>query len=130
MRAASEVEDPPAAVELPGEVHREKSALGGPGIGKPGITSSISLIALVVNVVANLVLIPRYGITGASAASLVSYSLNSFLLTAIASRLTRIPVIDFWMPRVSDGRYLVATTAGLVRRVAERSRASSGHRGA
>jgi len=89
------------------------------GIGRPGITSSIALLALGINIVANLILIPRYGIIGASTASLMSYSLTAFLLTAAAARLTRTSIIDFWLPRVSDLRYLFATTAGILRRGVE-----------
>ena len=64
----------PLLVLLPGVVALSGSNVVGSylrGIGRPGITSSISLIALAVNLVLNLVLIPRYGIIGASAASVV-----------------------------------------------------------
>ena len=86
------------------------------GIGKTGITSAISIAALSANVVANLVLIPRLGIIGASTASLLSYSLSSLLMTAFAVRLTGTPITAFWIPRVSDGRFVLATIVSLLRR--------------
>ena len=92
------------------------------GIDRPGTTSYINLIALVINVVLNVVLIPIYGIVGAAAASLVSYSLTALMMTAIAGPLTRNRIIDFWMPRASDARYVVGAASNLFRRFAPRSR--------
>ena len=57
------------------------------------------------NIIANLILIPLFGIVGAAAASLVSYSLSSLLLTLAAARFSRTSVADFWVPRVSDVRF-------------------------
>jgi O-antigen/teichoic acid export membrane protein len=98
------------------------------GIDRPGIVSAVSLTALGVNVASNLLLIPRYGIVGAAASSLISYSLSSLLLTIVASRLTMTRVIDFWVPRPSDVRYVLTTTSNLVRRVAKRASTASGDR--
>ncbi len=100
------------------------------GIGRPGISSSVSVISLTVNIACNLLLIPRYGIMGASAASLVSYTLSAILLTTVVARLSHARVIDFWIPRVSDVRYLGVTTAGLLRRFVEKSRTTLDQRGA
>lgn len=98
------------------------------GIGRPGITSSISVISLVVNIVANLILIPSFGIVGAAVASLVSYSLSSLLLTAVAGRESGASVARFWIPRISDVRFAVTTIASLVRRVWRHSRATAADR--
>lgn len=87
------------------------------GIGRPGVTSYVNIVAFVLNAIANLVLIPRFGIIGASAASLISYTASSIALTAIAARLTGMPILDFWIPRLSDLRYVVSTSAGLLRRL-------------
>ena len=92
------------------------------GIGRPGINSIVSGIAFVVNLVANLVLIPRFGIVGAASASLISYSLSSLLLTTVAARYSGTPLSAFWIPRLSDVRYIVATVLGLIRRLSGWSR--------
>jgi O-antigen/teichoic acid export membrane protein len=116
---------PPLLVLLPGVVAMcASNVVGGyvTGIGRPGINSTVTVIAFVVNIAANLVLIPRFGILGAALASLISYSLSSLLLTLAAARLSRTPVAEFWIPRLSDVRLLVATGLGLVRRLAGRSR--------
>jgi O-antigen/teichoic acid export membrane protein len=87
------------------------------GIGRPGVTSTVSLISLVINVVANVVLIPTFGIVGAAAASLVSYTLTSVTLTVIARRTTAIRALDFWLPRTADVRYVASMSASIVGRV-------------
>ena len=100
------------------------------GIDRPGITSTAALISLAVNIAANLILIPRLGIVGASVASLISYSLSSLMLTAIAARLTGTPLLDFWVPRVSDIQFVAATSTGLLRRLRRRPSAMAIDRGA
>jgi O-antigen/teichoic acid export membrane protein len=110
----------PFLVLLPGVVALSASRVVGgyvAGIGRPGINSYVSVGSFVVNVIANLILIPRFGIVGASAASLVSYSLSALWITVIAARLTRTPLAGFWIPRVSDARFTVATVMGLVGRL-------------
>jgi O-antigen/teichoic acid export membrane protein len=92
------------------------------GIGRPGLTSNVNIAAFVLNVAANLILIPRFGIVGASAASLVSYTASSIALTAIAARLTGVPMLDFWAPRLSDIRFVLSTSLGLLRRARDAAR--------
>lgn len=116
---------PPLLVLLPGVVAMAAAnVVGGyvAGIGRPGINSTVTVIAFAVNTAANLLLIPRFGILGAALASLISYSLSALLLTVIAARLSGTHVAEFWIPRLSDVRLLVATGLGLVRRVAGWSR--------
>lgn len=111
---------PALLVLLPGVVALSAGNLVGgfvAGIGRPGVQSSISVAAFVVNVVANLVLIPRLGIVGAAGASLLSYSLSALLVTAVAARLAGASVADFWLVRRSDIGYIVDTSAALIRRV-------------
>jgi len=56
------------------------------GRGRPGIGTAILLVGLVVNLAANLLLIPRLGIAGAALSSSISY-LTSAVLTLLAFRL-------------------------------------------
>src|SRR4051794_19727975 len=81
----------PFLVLLPGVVALSgANVVGGyvTGIGRPGIDSIVSIIALTVNIAANLVFIPQFGIMGAAATSLFSYTLSSLLLTAVAARFS------------------------------------------
>lgn len=119
----------PFLILLPGVVSLSVAKVVGgymAGIGRPGINSSVAIAAFAVNVVMNLLLIPPFGIVGASAASLVSYSFNAFLITAIAARVTGASVISFWIPRPADVRFTLAATAGLLGRVRGRLSAASG----
>jgi O-antigen/teichoic acid export membrane protein len=117
---------PPLLVLLPGVVVLSSGSVVGSyvsGIGRPGISSTVAVIAVVVNIAANLVLIPRFGIIGAALASLISYSLSSLLLTVIGSRHSQTALMEFWIPHLSDVSYVAATGAGLARRLWARIRA-------
>jgi O-antigen/teichoic acid export membrane protein len=48
------------------------------GQGRPGINAVRGCLALVVNIAANLALIPVYGVIGAAVATTISYSLSAF----------------------------------------------------
>jgi len=49
------------------------------GRGRPEINMYIALITVAVNIIANIVLIPRMGINGAALATTLSYSFNTVL---------------------------------------------------
>ncbi len=76
------------------------------GLGMPLTVAAASVTALVVNVIANLLLIPLWGIVGASAASLISYSIHAVILVAMASRMTRRGWAQFLVPGPSEARRL------------------------
>jgi len=90
------------------------------GLGKTVWTSSVNVGALVLNVVVNLILIPRFGILGAAAASLISYSATAITISLLAARLAHRPVADFWVPRWGDVRFAATTAVGMGRRVLQR----------
>lgn len=58
---------------------------------KPGKASWATVVATVVNAVANLALVPQWGITGAAIASSVSYTLLSVIVTWCYVRETGVP---------------------------------------
>ncbi len=87
------------------------------GLGRTAWTSYASIGAVLVNVVANLLLIPRFGIVGAAAASLISYSASAVALSIVSARLVHCSVLDFWMPRVSDVQFALSAVVGLGRRM-------------
>ena len=87
------------------------------GLGRTGLTSSVAISSFVLNIVLNLILIPRFGILGAATASLISYSASSITYTIIASRLAHASVLDFWIPRWGDVRFTVGTIVTFGRRL-------------
>jgi O-antigen/teichoic acid export membrane protein len=91
------------------------------GVGRTSAISWINIGALVLNVVANLVLIPPYGIVGAAASSLISYAASAVAFSVLAARLASGSAVDFWSPRGSDVRFAIATGIGLGRRVLRRA---------
>ena len=83
------------------------------GLGRPGATTIAATIAMVVNVLANLVLIPVAGIAGAAAASLLSYTLQAAILVVVASRLSGMPVRMFVVPGRDEVRRALAIPGAL-----------------
>lgn len=83
------------------------------GLGLPLHVARASLVNLVVNVMANVILIPVLGIAGAALASLISYTVHATMLAIIASRLARRPTLEYVVPtsaevrRLADGLRLV-----------------------
>lgn len=94
------------------------------GLGRTGWTSTISIGSFVLNVVVNLILIPPFGILGAAAASLISYSASSIAFSIVAGRLAGAHPLDFWIPRLSDIRFVWTTVLSLARRIVRRPAAS------
>ncbi len=62
---------------------------------------------LVLNVVVNLLLIPRLGATGSAWASLTAQSFMALAQLLLAIRLFRLPLRTFRIPRISDLRHLL-----------------------
>lgn len=62
---------------------------------------------LVLNVVVNLLLIPRFGATGSAWASLTAQSFMALAQLLLAIRLFRLPLCTFRIPRFSDLRHLL-----------------------
>jgi O-antigen/teichoic acid export membrane protein len=90
------------------------------GIARQGIVTFVTLAAFVMNVAANLVLIPRFGIVGAAAGSLFSYSAGTVLDAALASRLAGTSVWSFLIPRRQDFGLVLGIVVGLVRSARDR----------
>ena len=86
------------------------------GLGSARPTVVASSAALFANVVANVVLIPAWGITGAASASLISYSLNAGLMLRAASRMSGVAVRHFVVPERADMTRFVALLKTVLRR--------------
>jgi O-antigen/teichoic acid export membrane protein len=86
------------------------------GRGRPGTGTLILIAGLVVNVGINLVLIPRYGIVGAAAASSVSYLVTAVLTLVVFHRMSGRGWLETLVLRRSDLFALVgALRAGVAR---------------
>ena len=90
------------------------------GVGAQGWSSAIKIGALVVNAIANLLLIPRFGIVGAATASLVSYTATGVAFSVLSARLSGAPLLDFWVPRRTDVQFVATTTIGMIGRLLRR----------
>lgn len=72
------------------------------GLGRALPVGTIAVTTLVVNVIANLIFIPMWGIVGAAAASLTSYTANAILMVIISARLARVSPRQLILPRLED----------------------------
>jgi len=72
------------------------------GMGKPQVAIYTFLPALVINFVANLFLIPRYGGMGAVWSTNLSYGLGSIAFIIVYSKLIRMPVAEILAFKKSD----------------------------
>ena len=84
------------------------------GLGRPVATTAAGMVGLSVNLVANLILIPRWGIVGASAASLISYSCHAAILLVISSRWAHVSPFAFILPRRAEFARVWGTTLGVL----------------
>ncbi|HYM83427.1 MAG TPA: polysaccharide biosynthesis C-terminal domain-containing protein [Candidatus Dormibacteraeota bacterium] len=98
------------------------------GRGRPTPVSIAAVVALAVNIAANLVLIPRLGIVGASAASLISYTTHAGMMLTIASRLSGQSPWSIVVPGRVEFARLGSAARAIARIVATRLAALSGGR--
>ncbi len=110
----------PLALLLPGAVAMALTTMPASylsGIGKPKLWTRAAAANLVVNVVANVVLIPRFGIAGAAISSAVSYSVAAVWVIFAFVRETGVGLGELLIPRGSDFRdFAQAARAMLSRR--------------
>jgi O-antigen/teichoic acid export membrane protein len=96
------------------------------GLGRPTPTAVAAIIALVLNLAANLILIPRWGIVGASAASLISYTCHATMLLFVASRWAGVSPLAFIVPRRAEFERIWRVFVGVVATVRSQA-AQRGH---
>jgi O-antigen/teichoic acid export membrane protein len=82
------------------------------GRGKPGPVSVGSGIALFLNLGANVILIPQFGIVGAAAASLLSYTALAVMMVFVACRISGLSPFAIVVPR--KGEFLMLTSMALL----------------
>jgi len=98
------------------------------GRGHPGLVAIGTVASLILNIALNLVLIPRFGIVGASLSSLISYTFQAAVAVVFASRLSGQSALSLFVPGRDEIVLLVDTTRRLTGRARER-RLRSGPRG-
>jgi O-antigen/teichoic acid export membrane protein len=76
-----------------------------------------SVIGIIVNIAANIILIPRYGVVGAGAASSISYSALSIVLLLFFRVQTKIGFREILIPNRDDFRAYAAGVRKLMRKL-------------
>jgi len=72
------------------------------GRGHPGVNTVLSGVSLLINLTANLLLIPRWGVLGAAWASSISYTLDALMKTSAYSHIAKVPWWDIFILHRSD----------------------------
>jgi len=110
----------PLLILLPGII-----ALGGAktisadlaGRGKPEIGTLAAFISLAINIPLNLLLIPRWGISGAAFASTVAYSLATIVLIVAFTKISKTSWGDTLLIKRSDFQVYSDLLSGFIGRV-------------
>lgn len=72
------------------------------GRGRPEVALKVYGLALTFNVIANIILIPHYGVMGAALSSTFSYSLGAILFAVVYARISNLKLSELFMLRKSD----------------------------
>jgi O-antigen/teichoic acid export membrane protein len=92
------------------------------GRGRPGTSTLIMVAGMVVNISANLVLVPRLGIIGASISSSLSYTLTAAVMLAVFLRLSGLGLREALILRRADVRSAFRFAVAFADRVRGRRR--------
>lgn len=80
--------------------------------GAPGRLTAVLIVGLVVNLAANVLLIPEFGMYGAASASTISYTLTAVLTLALYRRLSGHGLRQMLVVRRTDFQRVVAELRG------------------
>lgn len=78
------------------------------GAGYPGVNAARSWCALILNIILNLILIPLKGPVGAAIATSISYSLSSLSAAFIFSKITKVRLIEIFIPQRDDIKKIIS----------------------
>jgi O-antigen/teichoic acid export membrane protein len=84
---------------------------------KLGIGIFASATGIVVNVIANIILIPKFGIVGAGIATSISYSVLSIILLLFFRVHTKIPLREILVPNKEDFKEYIKITKKIFQRL-------------
>lgn len=82
-------------------------------VGRPSIVTVINVVMIVVQALACIAFVPRFGLAGAALSSTLTYLLGAAANTVWFCRLTGVSAFDVWVPRMADLRVLGRTFASL-----------------
>jgi len=97
------------------------------GAGRPGVSSLLAALAVVITLALDFLLIPRHGIDGAALASTIAYTVYGVAGLIALSRVTKLPIRSLAVVTTRDlAPYLSAMTAipGILSRRVRRQEAS------
>lgn len=85
------------------------------GKGRPAVSMLAAVPGVIINIVLNLLFVPRYGANGAALASTISYTLSTVIFLFVYARVVEMPIGQILRYRRSDFDF-VGTLLGRLRR--------------
>ncbi len=68
------------------------------GEGKPEYNIYVSIISVIINLILNIVLIPKYGLSGAAIATSIAYTINFILRLFVFQRMSKVSLSKIILP--------------------------------
>jgi O-antigen/teichoic acid export membrane protein len=99
------------------------------GRGRPGVGTLVLLAGLALNIVTNLILVPRFGINGAAASSSISYGLTAIVTLAVFRHLSGRGIVETLVIQPRDVRALRSMLVASLARLQGRRTGPIGLRG-
>lgn len=90
-------------------------------LGRPGVVSAINVLMIAAQAAACFVLVPRFGMVGAAAASSVTYFIGAAANTIYFCRQTGVRPADVWIVRAHDLERIFAIASELAPRLRSRT---------
>src|SRR5581483_5850806 len=90
--------------------------------GRPLVNTAITAVSVVVTLVADVVLIPAFGVNGAAVASSLAYLVHFGAALVAYRRISGAPALDAVLARPSDARLYAEAARGLIARLAPAGR--------
>lgn len=84
--------------------------------GKPELNALSNFVGLIINVVLNVILIPKIGIVGAAVATSVSYTVTSTMFVISFLKLTKLRVVDLFIFSKSEVKLITGFVKNILKR--------------
>lgn len=88
--------------------------------GKPIYNSYLSIVVMVINIVANVILIPRLGVIGGAISTTIAYSVNSVATAVLYRRFSDLPTWKLFVIQRADFALLAEAGSLAVKRLRRR----------
>jgi O-antigen/teichoic acid export membrane protein len=94
--------------------------------GRPLVNTSITAVSLAATLIADIALIPSFGVEGAAVAASIGYGVHWCAALVAWRMISGRPALEAIVPRPSDAQFYVDAVRGLMDRLSRRAPAGAG----